>query len=401
MLRTIAKTTLVVATLAVLYLLYLLRGLVLTVFVAVIVATALRPAVGWVQRRLRLTPSGAALAIYGLIALALVAGTATLVPSVVADGVTLMARAPEIYGGWYELAMGLRASAHAALRIEIPRPPPQAQVTAWAVDAASQFQRSLPNLAWRTGGLLTNLLIGLVLAYYWAEARDGLVAFGLEVVSPAHHNRFLSVVDDVERVLGGFVAGQLMLSLLIGLVSLLAFVIIGLPDPLLLAFISGLFHVVPLIGAAVGAVPAVLVAISLSPAKGLATGLALLLIHQVENSLIAPRVLQRQVGLSSLLVIVALMAGAALDGALGAVIAVPAAGALWILMRDLLIEPVTRRLRAEEYSGPTQTPDPVEGLAAGSMLEPVARTDAIQADSVAPDGEGYQAMGGPDGPAPV
>lgn len=338
MLRTVLRTALVAVTLAALYLLYLLRGLVLTVFVAIIVATALRPLVEQLHRRLRLSPPAAGLALYGLMAVALLGGAATIVPSVVAEAAALLARAPEIYGAWYEMATELQASARATLHVALPVLPTEAEVGAWVIGTAGRLEHALPQLALRTGGVLAHILLGLVLAYYWPEARDGLVAYGLRAVVPARRERFLSLCEDIEGALGGFVAGQVMLSSLIGLATLLAFVAIGLPNPLLLAAIGGLLHLIPILGATIGALPALVVAVSLSPVKGLATGLALLLIHQVENSLIAPRVLHRQVGISPLLVLVALMMGAALGGAVGALIAVPAAGASWVLLRYLIGE---------------------------------------------------------------
>jgi predicted PurR-regulated permease PerM len=340
--QTVAKTILVATTLAALYLLFVLRHLVLTVFVAIIFATALRPVVYLVQRRCRLSRPVAVLALYGLITLATLVGTAALVPSVIGDALGLLERSPELYDRWYELAVALRSTAHDRLNVALPMPPPQPVVRGWILDAASSLQRSLPQFALTTGGALAQILLGLLMAYYWLEARDELLAFGMGVMPPARRARFLAICDEVERVLGAYLGGQLILSLLIGLASLLAFIAIGLPDPLMLAFISGLFHIVPLAGALIGAIPAILVAVALSPTTGLITLVALLLIHQLENSLIAPRVLQRQVGLSPLLVIIALAAGATLGGVIGALVAVPAAGALWVLARYLLVEPATR-----------------------------------------------------------
>jgi len=239
-------------------------------------------------------------------------------------------------------------------------PPPQPEVKARIAAAAADLQRMLPVYALRTGGVLADVLFGLVVAYYWLEARDEILASGPQVLPEEQRPRFLAVCDDIERVLGGYLGGQLILSLLITLASLLAFVAIGLPDPVVLALIGGLLHVVPLIGATIGVIPPILVAVSISPGKGLATAATLLLIHQIENSFVAPRVLQRQVGLSPLLVLIALAAGATLGGVAGALIAVPAAGTLWILARHLLIEPAARRQEAQLGAGGPATSAPAE-----------------------------------------
>jgi predicted PurR-regulated permease PerM len=347
-LRVVYKTLLVVGTLVALYLLFALRRLVLTLFVAIILASALRPVVGLVERRLRLARSAAALLLYGLVAVAVYGGTAVLVPSILSDAMTLLERAPEIYARWYEMAISLRADTQARLGLALPLPPPQAQIEGWVAGMAAQFQVLLPQYALKTLGVLADTGLGLVMAYYWLEARDQLVASGPQALPPSQRDRFLAIYDDIEHVLGGYLGGQLLLSLLIAVVTLVLFVAIGLPNPAVLAFIGGVLHIIPLVGAAIGVVPAILVALSLSPATALLTAAALLIVHQVENSLIAPRVLERRVGLNPLLVIVALAAGAMLDGAVGALIALPAVGTAWILARDLLLEPAASRHHAAQ-----------------------------------------------------
>ncbi len=328
-----------VATLAALYLLYLLRGLVLTVFLAITLATALRPALAWLQRRLRFTPAVAGITLYGSVTLALLGAVVGLVPAMVGDTMMLVERSPLLYNRWYVLASDLRAVAQVRLHLLLPELPPEAQVSAWLAGLAATFRQSLPQFALNAAGIIGNMLLGLVLAYYWPEARDALVSSGLRAVSPEYEQRFLSIWEDIERLLGAYIGGQVMLSALIGLASFAAFVVIGLPNPLLLAFIGALLHVVPLIGAFIGAVPAVLVAVSISSGHAVATAVILLVIHQVENSLIAPRVLERQMGLSPILIILAITAGASLGGIPGALIAIPVAGMVWIVLRDLLIEP--------------------------------------------------------------
>ncbi|MDI7275043.1 MAG: AI-2E family transporter [Anaerolineae bacterium] len=348
MLPVVAKTLAAAATLAALYLLFLLRHLVVTLFAAIIFASALRPVLAVMQRRLRLSQSAAILTLYGFLGVGVAAGMATLVPSIVGDTVALLSRSAEIYGRWYEAATTLRAEAHARLSLALPMPPPQPEVKAWIAGVAASLQHALPGYALQATQVLAEVVLGMVMAYYWLEARDDLLSFGELALPRPHRGRFLAICDDVERVLGGYLGGQLVLSLLIGVVTLVALLIIGLPDPIPLALIGALLHVVPVVGATIGVIPPILVAITISPAKGLVTTVALVLIHQVENHFIAPRVLQRQVGLSPLLVIIALAAGAMLDGVVGALLAVPAAGALWILARHLLVEPVLGRWRAQE-----------------------------------------------------
>lgn len=350
-LQVVFKTALVVATLVGLYLLYVLRSLVLTLFLAIILASALRPIVSWLQLRLRLPRSVALLSIYGLTILAIIAALAAAVPSMISATMALMNRTAKVYSRWYDLALSLRTTVQATVNIALPIPPPQPEVMAWFAELVTGLQGLLPQFAVKLGVLLAQILFGMVIAYYWLEARDELLNYGEAVLPATYRARFLAVADEIERVLGAFLGGQLILSLLIGVATFLAFTLIGLPDAGALAFVGGLLHVIPLVGATIGAVPPILVGISISPAKGLVTAAVVLLIHQIENQLVAPRILQKRVGLSPLLVLVALAAGGALGGVVGALVAVPAAGTLWILLRHLLVEPTARRWQSRQQTG--------------------------------------------------
>ncbi len=358
--QAIIRTVTVAATLGALYLLYVLRNLVFTVFVAITFASALRPLLTFTQERLGLPRSATVLGLYGVITVGLVGGLAAAIPSIVGDSIALLNRSPDIYARWYEMAMGLRSDVLGRLGVSLPLPPPQAEVAASIAGVVAVMERSLPRHALNALGALAAVALGLVMAYYWLEARDELLDFALRVLPQRRRERFLAIFDDIERVLGGYLGGQLILSLLIGVASLVAFLAIGLPDPAVLAALGGALHVIPLIGATVGVVPPIIVAVSISPAKGLITAVTLLLIHQIENNFIAPRILHRQVGLSPLLVIIALTAGATLGGVVGALIAIPAVGALWILTRDLLLPPAIGQAAAPAQ-GPDPGPNPTSG----------------------------------------
>ena len=177
-----------------------------------------------------------------------------------------------------------------------------------------------------------------------------MLDLGSSVLHAGQHARFVAVLNDIEQVLGAYFGGQIILSTLIGGVCLLAFLALGLPHAEVLAFVAALLHMVPLVGALVGVVPAILVAASISPLKGLLTAVVVLVIHQIENNLVAPRVLQKQVGLNPLLIIIALTAGATLSGIVGALVAIPLVGALAIVARHLLLAPPLGDSHTPEHS---------------------------------------------------
>ena len=131
------------------------------------------------------------------------------------------------------------------------------------------------------------------------------------------------VLTAVETKLGGWLRGQFMLMLIIGTTTYIGLLIIGLPYSLALAVIAGLLEVVPIIGPLISTIPAVIIGFSVDPLTGLAVMILYILIQQLENNLIVPKVMQKAVGFNPLVTIVALMIGSKLLGIVGAIIAVP------------------------------------------------------------------------------
>ena len=132
--------------------------------------------------------------------------------------------------------------------------------------------------------------------------------------------------------------GQLILMLIIGIVSYIGLIFLGVEFAVPLAFLAGLLEVIPTIGPTLSAVPAVIIASGTSPVLALATAALYFVIQQLENQLIVPRVMSKAVGLSPLVVIFALMVGFKIAGIAGAVLSVPAVLLVEILYRDLYLK---------------------------------------------------------------
>lgn len=132
-----------------------------------------------------------------------------------------------------------------------------------------------------------------------------------------------NVLYTVESKLGGWLRGQFMLMLIIGTTTYIGLLIIGLPYSLALAVIAGLLEVVPIIGPLISTVPAVIIGFSVDPWTGVAVTILYILVQQVENNIVVPKVMQKAVGFNPLVTIIALMIGSQLLGIVGAIIAVP------------------------------------------------------------------------------
>ena len=190
-----------------------------------------------------------------------------------------------------------------------------------------------------------------VVAFYWLSERT-LIKRGLMTwLPPKRANRVRRVWDDIEVKVGGWVRGQLALMAIIGLTSAVGYFVLGVKYWPALALIIGIAEVIPLVGPYIGTAPAVLVALTQGGNDGLPALLGMgdfgglvrallvvafaFLLQTVEGNVLVPRVMKNSVGISPLTVIVAILLGATLAGLAGALVAVPLAGAIQVVMSDL------------------------------------------------------------------
>ena len=185
------------------------------------------------------------------------------------------------------------------------------------------------------GGVFSFFLI-LLLAFYFALQEAGIDDF-LRIVSPVKHQAYVqSLWKRSQAKIGLWMQGQLLLSLIVGILTYLWLTILGVPYALLLAVFAAIAELVPVFGSIVAAVPAVIVAFtSGGPTTALFAAGGYLVINQLQGNLIYPLVVKKVIGVPPLLVILALIAGAQLAGFLGVLLSVPLAAALREFVSDL------------------------------------------------------------------
>lgn len=136
----------------------------------------------------------------------------------------------------------------------------------------------------------------------------------------------------MESKVGFFIAGQGVLCLMIGSISLISYTLIGLPDALLLAILAGVLEAVPIVGPLLGAIPAAAVALSIAPSKLIWVIVSTVVIQQLENSFLVPRVMRKAVGVNPFVSLLAIFAFGSIFGIAGALMAIPMAAIIQILL---------------------------------------------------------------------
>lgn len=332
--RTVVMVVLTaVAVLVGIYLLWQLRQLVRWCVIAVFLATALHPAVDWLQRR-RL-PRGVAILLVYLALLLVVAGlVALLLPPLVTQARTLGAfivdtvREPTgVTRTLQEFAQRYGLEGYLdALRSQVSALP--GRLTTAGVRLLSITRGII--------GSVTSLLSILLITFFLLLDGKRFVGGALSFVAPAQQPRVRRLLGQAADAVSGYITGNLIISLIAGVAAFFVLWVTDMPSPVPLALVVAFFDLIPLIGATLGSVVIIVVGFFVSPVTGGIMTVYFLIYQQIENNLIQPLVYGRSVSLHPLAVFLAAVAGAQLLGILGALLAIPVAEIIRILAVEWL-----------------------------------------------------------------
>jgi predicted PurR-regulated permease PerM len=175
----------------------------------------------------------------------------------------------------------------------------------------------------------------LALVFFWLTERSRLQRYALAFMPEHRRPGIRDAWNQIEARLGLWVRGQLILMVTIGMATGIAYSVLGLPGALLLALIAALTEIIPIVGPLIGAVPALLVATTISPETAIFTLGLYVLIHAIEGNVLVPIVMRNTVGLSPFLVLVSLLVGGTAGGILGAIVAVPIVAGITVVLDRL------------------------------------------------------------------
>jgi predicted PurR-regulated permease PerM len=328
--RTVVRVILVaVAVFAALYFLWMIRTILGMLFIAIFLAIALGPLVEFFVRRK--VKRGIAILLTYVILLATVFGLGLLVVPPIVNGVN------DFAGNVPHYVDDLRHSKTFRRYDDKYKVTPKLQQQATKLpthlaDAAS----GLRDVTVGIFGAIIQLVTVLVMTFFILNDGKRMLAFALREIGPERGERMARIARDVYGAVGGYVAGNLLISLVAGLSSYAMMEIVGIPFAVPLAVLVAFFDLIPLVGSLIaGLVVAVVAAIAGFPGKLIAWVIFLVVYQQVENNVIQPVVYRRTVAIHPLLVIVAVLIGASLLGVLGALLAIPIAATVQIVVKEL------------------------------------------------------------------
>lgn len=321
-----------------LWFLYVIRDIVAILFFAVVLASAISPAVDWFQIKKVPRIVGILLiylALLGVIVLVL----SLLIPAIINQSQELFANFPSYIDSltsgfqsvkYYTNRYGLVEDVELTLQ----------SVTQFLTRGRGEDVFSL--LSNIVGGVVSFLII-LVITFYMV-IQDTSLKKTFRFLAPPRYQPYLTqLFHRIQKKIGWWLRGQLILSCIIGFLCYIGLLVLQVPYALVLALIAGLFEFVPYAGPVLAAIPAIIIGFTVSPLLALFVLVLYIVIQQVENNILVPKVMQKVIGLNPLISISALLIGATVGGVLGAILAIPVATALSVVVSDFF------QRREDEY----------------------------------------------------
>lgn len=296
--------------------------IVVTLFIALLLTTALNPLVDKLTQ-FKLPRGIAILVIYIALIALLSAGLTSIVAPLVDETTKFVNRLPDLFdqlGGWLE-SVGIQGVS--------------GNLVANQVSQLGQIPGNIVKFVIFLFSNLIGVVTLLVLTFYMLLERKNLNRYLLVLFGGDGEAQAKTFVDKLEASLGGWVRGELILMLIIGTITYIGLKLLDIPYALPLAIIAGVLEILPNIGPIVSAIPAILVALTVSPVMALGVTALYFVIQQLENSLIAPKVMQKAAGVNPLVTIISLAIGFQIAGAVGAILAVPVVIVLKVLLVDV------------------------------------------------------------------
>ena len=323
---TVSTLTLVKVALILLLLwaLYLIADVLILLIASLLFAAALDPWVDTLQKKYHIPRAVSMLTIYAIL-IAVISSAIVLIAPPLIDEIGQIAQAfPHYYTQINEWLINVnqQTGSNGAPLQSLSNAVTSATTGAFSV-VSSIF-----------GGIASFILV-LFITYYLVVDEGAIKRIAM--IAPKQHQAyFTNLITRLQKQMGIWLRAQVTLMAIIGAVTYLILLAIGMPYALVLAMIAGLTEFIPYLGPLLGAVPAVIIASSISPLMILTVIAAYYLMQLFENNIIVPKIMEKALGLSPVVSIMVFLIGARLAGIAGALLAIPIATAAMVVINDLL-----------------------------------------------------------------
>jgi len=300
-----------------LWFLYFIRDIILQLFVAVFIMTVLNPFVRTLTR-FKIPRTLAVFVIYLFIIALFSLLIAGIIPPLVEQSTSFANSLPK-----YLSTLGIS-------------PYISEQITGQIISSIGSLPGQIIKVGVSIFSNVISVLAVLVFSLYLLLSREKLEDQLGFLFGDEKKKKIGRVIDRLEMRLGGWARGELALMILVGSANYIGLSLMGIPFALPLAILAGLLEIIPNIGPITAAIPGIIIGLSISPVTGLAVGALALLIQQLENYVLVPKIMEKSVGVSPLITLLALAIGFRIAGVVGAILAIPATITLQVIASEYI-----------------------------------------------------------------
>ncbi|MBI4653244.1 AI-2E family transporter [Candidatus Kuenenbacteria bacterium] len=304
--------------------LYLIRDVLIIVFISGILAAILNPIVNFLQRK-KIPRIIAILLIFFIILGILALIVTTIVPIFVDQINQIIKNFPQWKEKISEQFLKIETFGFLNMRDSLQN---------WSEQNLTQVGENIFLKIINIFGSLISFISVLIIVFYLLLEVEAIKKIIQSVIPTKFQSYTIQLFTQMQNKLSLWLRGQLILCLVIGTLSFIGLLILGVKSALLLALIAGIFEIIPYLGPILGAIPAVLLAFTQSPLTALLVIILYVLIQQLENNLLVPKIMSKTVGLNPVIIIIVFLIGGKLYGLIGALLAIPVATALSVLIKD-------------------------------------------------------------------
>jgi predicted PurR-regulated permease PerM len=299
-------------------------NVILLVLASLVLALGLQPAISWMERRG--TRRGWAVALIFLAAVVLIGGFLALVIPIVIKQLAGLVDAAPGYLTRAQRGNGILAQLD-----------DQFDLMSKLRDLSSQLPTTAFAVAKSFTALVFNTVTVFILTAYFSTALPQVQRAVARLMKRDHRENFQRILEESTTRIGGYVMGNLVVSLIAGAVAVVGLLLLGVPYAVVLGVWVAISDLIPAVGAYLGAIPALVVAAFIGLPQFIGTLALFIVYQQLENYVIAPRIMKHAVDLSPAAVIVALLVGGSLAGFVGALLSLPVAAVIKVVARELYL----------------------------------------------------------------
>lgn len=341
--RIITATLVVLGVIALAYMMVNFYSVLVIVFIAFVLSTAIRPIV-YLMGRLKINPSLAVIIAYLLLLGILIGIILLLVPIITEQVAAITNKIPEYYTDFRTLLVSSRSAIIRTISQRLPLDPPLSLIGITSTDTPQQDATVAVTqlfLTLKTVGISLFIIIStLLLAFYWTLDGERITRAMLSLVNPERRESAREVVGEIQQKMGAYIRGQIILDVSIAILATIAYFLIGLEYALVLGILAGILETVPILGPILGAIPPLLIALASGNTSAFIWVIvATVIIQQIEGTFLVPRVMDRTVGVNAVVTLLAFAAFGSLLGLVGGILAVPLAAIVQIIFSRLVFSP--------------------------------------------------------------